>query len=441
MPERARRRKATDRHRDCNTAGVPPGQDLFVVGLDHRAAPVEVREVLAFAKEEHAGELVRLHSAVHASESLILSTCNRVEVWAAGDDAAVAATVAFMLARGPRPATDAGLLYRLTGDDAIRHAFRVPAGLESLVMGEPQILGQVKEAYRRAEEAGTLGPRLAALRNRTLSAAKRVRTETGIGRHAVSVSHVAVELARKIFSSLEGAQVMVVGAGRMSGLAARRLAREGARLTVVGRTEARARELAAVLGGRSLPFDRLAAELARTDIVLTGSGAPTTIIGRADVEQAARERGGRPLFLIDIAVPRDVDPAVRGLAGVFLYDLDDLRVVADANRRERGREAAAAEKLVEQELRAFVDDERARDVVPLVVALRRRAEAIRQGEMEKARRRMGALTAEQERALEAVTAAIVNKVLHPPTVCLKDMARQGASRQHAELLRAALGLA
>jgi glutamyl-tRNA reductase len=247
--------------------------------------------------------------------------------------------------------------------------------------------------------------------------------------------------ASKIFGSVEGAHVMVVGAGKMSGLAARRLAREGARLTVVGRTETRARELAASLGGRALPFGRLAAELARTDIVLTGTGAPTTIIGRAEVEQAARDRDGRPLFLIDIAVPRDVDPAVRALAGVFLYDLDDLRAVADANLRERGREAAAAEKLVEQELRAFMADEQARDVVPLVVALRQRAEAIRRAEMEKARHRMGALTGEQEQALEAVTGAIVNKLLHPPTICLKEMARQGASRAHAELLRAALGLA
>ena len=413
---------------------------LFVVGLNHRAAPVEVREAVAFAKDARADDLRRVREAAELSEAVVLSTCNRVEVWGAGDEAAVERVAALLLARGGRPATDAALLYRLAGEEAVRHLFRVPCGLDSLVLGEPQILGQVKEAYHAAEEAGTLGGRLAALRNHALAAAKRVRTDTGIGRHAVSVSHVAVELAIKIFGHVRGVRVMVVGAGKMSGLAARRLAREGADLTVVGRTEARAVELAAALGGRALSFDKMAAELATADVVLTGTAAPTTIIHAPDVEVAARARRGRPLFLIDIALPRDVDPAVRAIPGVFLYDLDDLHGVAAANLRERQREAGSAEKLVEEEVRRYLGDERARGAVPSVTELRQRAEGIRRAELEKARRHMGPLTPEQDRALEAVSTAIVNKLLHAPTVCLKDVARQGLSAEQASLLRLALGL-
>ena len=413
---------------------------VLVVGLNHRAAPVEVREALAFPRDAIGDELRRLRETAGVAEAVILSTCNRVEVWAAGDRARLDEVSSFLLARGPRAGVDPSLLYRLAADEAVRHAFRVPAGLDSLVVGEPQILGQVKEAYRVAAQAGTLGRRLTALRDRALAAAKRVRTETAIGRHAVSVSHVAVELAVKIFGHVRGVRVLVVGAGKMSGLAARRLAKEGAQLTVVGRTEARASELAAALGGRALPFERLPEELASTDVVLTGTAAPTAIIFRPEVEAAARARRGRPLFLIDIALPRDVDPSVRDLPGVFLYDLDDLHGVAAANLRERQREANSAEKLIEEEVLRHLADERSRAAVPGVTELRRRAEAIRRAEIEKARRRMGPLTPEQEQALEAVSAAIVNKLLHAPTVCLKDVAREGLSAEQAGLLRLALGL-
>jgi glutamyl-tRNA reductase len=412
---------------------------VLVVGLNHRSAPVAVREALAFARDSMGDELRRLRRAAGVAEAVILSTCNRVEVWATGDAARLDDVASFLLSR-TRPARDAPLLYRLADEEAVRHAFRVASGLDSLVAGEPQILGQVKEAYRSAEEAGTIGPRLAGLRNAALKAAKRVRTETGIGRHAVSVSHVAVELATKIFGHVRGVRVMVVGAGKMSGLAARRLAHGGAELTVVGRTAARANELAVALAGRALPFEGMAAELAHTDIVLTGTAAPTTIIHRPEVAAAAQARHGRPLFLIDIAVPRDVDPAVRALPGVFLYDLDDLRSVAASNLRARQREAAAAERLVEEEWRRYLRDERARGAVPSVTELRRRAEDIRRAEIEKARRRMGALTPEQERALEAVSTAIVNKLLHAPTVGLKDVAHMRLTADQLGLLRLALGL-
>jgi glutamyl-tRNA reductase len=251
-----------------------------------------------------------------------------------------------------------------------------------------------------------------------------------------------VELARKIFHPLRGRQVLLVGSGKMCALAAQRLVQEGAEITVLGRTLARAQELAAALGGRPVPFGALREELARADIVISGTAAPGTVIAREDVERARAGRGGRPLFVIDIAMPRDVEPAARDLEGVFLYDLDDLKAVADANLRARQREAGEAETLASREAREFMAWQRSRGAAPLLVELRRRGDLIRREETEGAHRRMGTLTPEQENALEAVTAAIVNKLLHAPTVHLKQMAAQedGDPRQDT-LVRALFGLA
>jgi glutamyl-tRNA reductase len=307
-----------------------------------------------------------------------------------------------------------------------------------MVIGEPQILGQVKDAYQAAEEAGTLGSALNALRNRTLAAAKRVRTETGIGRNAVSVSYVAVELARKIFGELKDKNVLLVGAGKMSELAAKHLVRSGGRATVLGgRTFEKAAELAAALGGKAAPFESLRDELARADIVISGTGAPGLVIHPADVESARAARRGRharPLFLIDIAVPRDIAEDAGRVPGVFLYDMDDLQKVAAANLRERKKEAAAAEAIVEHELVEFLEWRRALEIVPLVAELRRRADEIRRAEIEKARHRLGPLTPEQESALQAATSAIVNKLLHAPTVRLKELAGHGQA-DHVGLVR------
>jgi glutamyl-tRNA reductase len=419
---------------------------IVVVGVSHRTAPLAVRESLAFAKDRLAEALVALRAETGAAEAMILSTCNRVEVYARQDDPGAVEAVERFLARyhGRDGRELQPVLYRLADADAIRHAFRVAASLESMVIGEPQILGQVKEAYQAAEEAGTLGSSLNALRNRTLAAAKRVRTETGIGRNAVSVSYVAVELARKIFGELKDKNVLLVGAGKMSELAAKHLVRSGGRATVLGgRTFEKAAELAAALGGKAAPFESLRDELARTDIVISGTGAPGIVIQVADVESARaarRRRHARPLFLIDIAVPRDVDPAVGRLGGVFLYDLDDLKAVTEANLRERLKEAAAAEALVDREVREFLDWQKAREVVPLLNELRRRAEEIRRTELDKVRRRLGALTPEQEEALEAATTAIVNKLLHPPTVHLKEAVRETAAPEQLSLIRKLLGL-
>jgi glutamyl-tRNA reductase len=415
---------------------------ILVVGLSHRTAPIAVREALAFPKDRLPEALDRLRSEVGLEEAMVLSTCNRVEVYGYAAEPATPALVSFLAEFHHRPLLEVeSFLYRLEGDEAVRHAFWVASSLDSMVLGEPQILGQVKEAYQIAGKAGTLGAVLNALRNRSIAAAKRARRETGIGKNAVSISSVAVELALKIFGELRERNVLLVGAGKMSELAARHLVRDGARATVLGgRTFERAEQLAAALGGRAAPLESLRSELARADIVISGTGAPGLVVSRADVQAACAERRQRPLFLIDIAVPRDIDPAVSDLPGVFLYDLDDLKAVAEANLRERRKEAAAAESLVEREVHEFLDWRRSLDVVPLLVELRQRADQIRRAEVEKARKRLGSLTPEQEQTLEAVTSAIVNKLLHPPTVHLKEIASNGHAKEHMGLIRKLLGL-
>jgi glutamyl-tRNA reductase len=414
---------------------------IVVVGLNHETAPVAVREALAFPKERLPEALARVREEAGLAEAVILSTCNRVEVYGRSTASSGEAVAAFLARYHSRRLEDiAPHLYRLEGEAAVRHAFRVAASLDSMVMGEPQILGQVKEAYEAAEKSGSLGSVLTALRNRSVAAAKRARTETAIGRNAVSVSHVAVELARKIFGELRDRSVLLVGAGKMSEVAARQMVRDGARASVLGgRTFEKAEQLAAALGGRAAPLEALRVELARADIVISGTGAPGIVIRQEDVEAAQAARRGRPLFLIDIAVPRDVAEDAGKVSGVFLYDLDDIKTVAEANLRERKKEASAAEAILEQEIREFLEWRRSLEVVPLLVELRKRADEIRKTEIEKARRRLGPLTPEQENALEAATSAIVNKLLHGPTVQLKQMAGNGQP-EHVGFIRKLFGL-
>jgi glutamyl-tRNA reductase len=415
---------------------------IVVVGLNHDTAPVAVREALAFPKDALPAALGRVREEAGLAEAVILSTCNRVEVYGRAVGGAPLDAMAAFLARahGREPTEIASHLYRLEGEAAVRHAFRVAASLDSMVLGEAQILGQVKSAYLIAEKTGTLGSVLNALRNRSIAAAKRVRNETAIGRNAVSVSHVAVELARKIFGELRDRSVLLVGAGKMSELAARQMVRDGARASVLGgRTFEKAEQLAAALGGRAAPFEALRSELARADIVISGTGASGVIVHRQDVEAAQAARRGRPLFLIDIAVPRDIADDAASVSGVFLYDLDDVKTVAEANLRERKKEAAAAESILHDEIRGFLEWQRSLDVVPLLVELRKRADEIRKAEIEKARHRLGPLTPEQENALEAATSGIVNKLLHGPTVQLKEMAGSGQP-EHVGLIRKLFGL-
>jgi len=415
---------------------------IVVVGVSHQTAPLAVREELAFPRETLGEALARLQEEAGLSEAMILSTCNRVEIYGRAPEVEPESVAGFLAAFHHRRLEELDShLYRHVGDAAVRHAFRVAASLDSMVLGESQIFGQVKQAYEAAEEAGSLGSVLNALRNRSFSAAKRARTETAIGRNAVSVSHVAVELARKIFGNLRDRSVLLVGAGKMSELAARQMVKDGARASVLGgRTMEKADQLAAALGGRAAPLEQLRAEMSRVDVVISGTGAPGLVVRRDDVAAAQAERRHRPLFLIDIAVPRDIEPEAGKVKGVFLYDLDDLRSVSDANLRERQKEAAQAEAILDEEVAAFLEWRRSLDVVPLLVELRSRADEIRRGEIDRGRRRLGELSPEQEKALDAVTSGIVNKLLHSPTVEIKKMASSQQAPDQVGLVRRLFGL-
>jgi glutamyl-tRNA reductase len=416
---------------------------IIVAGVSHKTAPLALREALAFPAETLPGRIAELQARAGVPEAVILSTCNRVELYAfEGEQPAGEMLLAFLAeTHGRSPDDLRASSYVLSGDEAVRHAFRVAASLESMVVGESQILGQVKQAYQVAEEAGALGPTLSTLRNRILATAKRVRTETGIGRNAVSVSHVAVELVHKIFEDLAGKHVVLVGAGKMSELAARRLLRSGATASVVGgRTMARAEALAESLGGSAVPLERLRDEIARADVVICSTAAPNPVVTRDDVLHARASRRQRPLVIIDIAVPRDVEESVKGVEGIFLYDMDALKSVAAANLEGRLREAQAAEALVTREVEEFLGWQRSLDAVPLLVELRRRGENVRRAELDKLRKRLGPLTMEQSEAIEASTTAIVNKLLHSPTVYLKELARADHSPADMEAVRRLLGL-
>jgi glutamyl-tRNA reductase len=411
---------------------------VVVVGLNHTTAPVAVRERLAFSDAALAAALAHFRPP-EIQELVILSTCNRVELYMQTNDvdASMASAVAFVAACHAVPPTQfTPHLYQLSDLEAVRHLFRVAASLDSLVLGEPQILGQVKASYLAAQAAGRTGLILAHLFERALRVAKAIRTETGISDHAVSVSYAAVELAKKIFESLQQRTVMILGAGDTAALAARHLVSQGvSSVFIANRTSERAVYLAQALQAKAIPWEAFPEHLAYTDIVVSSTSAPHPIIEPAMVREAMRARRSRPMFFIDIAVPRDVDPAVNTLENVFLYDIDDLQNVVQENRRERQREALAAEEFVWQEVRQFEQWLAVRDAVPTIVALRQQAEAIRQQELEKALHKFGPLDERQRRVLEALTCGIVNKLLHAPTVSLKRASQEGQVRDAVHLVR------
>ena len=417
---------------------------LFVAGLSHQSAPVELREQLALEEDKVREIAASLVARGLMDEVMILATCNRVEVWGVAPVVGEARTAAFTQLGAHRGAALRDVephLYTWTGEEAVRHAFRVAASLDSMVLGEPQILGQVKDAFAVAQSAEVVGPRVRALVTQALAVAKKVRTETGIGRHAVSVSYAGVELARKIFGSLEGKAVLLVGAGEMAELAARHLMDHGTLpVRVANRTPARGEELARRLSGVAVPFDRLQAAMAEVDIVITSTAAPEPIVTRGQVQEALRARHARPLFLIDIAVPRNVEASVNELDNAFCYDVDDLQAVVEANLRERQREARAAEALVAREVERFQVRLRDLDVVPTIVSLRDNVEGIRRAEVERALKMLPRADPETRRVIEAMSQSIVNKVLHAPTVRLRDSSREGAPHRLAELIADLFGL-
>ena len=392
---------------------------IVLVGLNHKTAPVEVRERLAFSDEACAESLRALVDGELVREGLIVSTCNRVEILAASAGQRAADAVGrlseFLSSVRSVPAELlGGHLYTHADEAAVRHVFRVASSLDSMVVGEPQVLGQVRRAYSLAVEAGTAGRMLHKLVHHALRVAKRVRSETGIAASAVSVSFTAVELGRKIFGSLKGATVLLVGAGEMAELAAQHLAGAGAaRVLVTNRTYETAQRLAVKFGGEAVEFGALEEHLAQADIVICSTGASDFLITPEMAERARRERRNRPAFFIDISVPRNVDPAVGELGNLFVFDVDDLEAVVASNIREREREAERAELIVEAEVMQFQRALRDLDIGPTVGALKEKLRRIAQDEFERQRARLGPLTPEQERAIEAMLMSAVNKISHP----------------------------
>jgi glutamyl-tRNA reductase len=417
---------------------------LFVAGLSHKNAPVALREQLAVEEDKLREVLLDLQAADVLREVVVLSTCNRVEIYGVAEAPGEARAAAFRHLcrhRGVELAAVEALLYTHVEADAVHHAFRVAASLDSMMVGEPQILGQVKDAFALAQACQTVGPQLHPLFSQAFSVAKRVRTETEIARHAVSVSFAAVELAKKIFDGLSGRAVLLVGAGKMSELAAKHLVEQGAfPVYVTNRTWARAQDLARALAGTAVPWDELATALASVDIVVTSTGAAEPVVTRAMVARALQGRRGRSLFFIDIAVPRDVEPGVDALDGVYRYDIDDLKQVVDANLRERAREAQRAETLVEREVGKFLTRQGDVEVIPTIVSLRGRLEEIRLGEVRKTLARLPDASPETRAAIEALSSAIVNKILHAPITKLRESSRAGAGRSWLDLVHELFGL-
>ena len=405
-------------------------RSLVLLGINHNSAPIEIRERLAIPAARLADATRALLRLPGIREALILSTCNRVELLIARDTEAPDTPHPDL----PRflheffalpPSTLQPHLYVHRDRDAVLHLFRVASSLDSMVVGEPQILGQVKDSYTTAREVGAINSTLEALLQRTFAVAKRVRNETQIGSSSVSIASVAADLAKKIFGSLQGKTVLLVGAGKMSELAARHLIQNGAStILVANRTQSRAEALAAEFLNSSastsvIPYESLYEQAARADIVITSTGSPQKIFNRSHGQQLLQRRRNRPMFFIDIAVPRDVDPLMNDVEGCFVYDIDDLQQVAQANQADRHREAQAAESIVLIEVARFLERLQSLDAVPAILALQQTAEATRQAELLRAAKRLASLTPEQREAVEALTRSLTAKLLHPQLTALR----------------------
>jgi glutamyl-tRNA reductase len=421
--------------------------ELFVVGISWRTAPVAIREKLAFREEELPGALRKLTQDHPVAEALLISTCNRVEVYgvaAPGQDATGPVRRFLAEQRGLRPGEVASVLYDHRGSAAIRHVFTVAAALDSLVLGEAQILGQLKAAYGIAGGAGTSGPLLGRCLERAFGVAKRVRTETSIARGASNVSTVAVELAGRVFGDLAGKSVLVVGAGKMSRLAARHLYRSGAqRIIVTNRSPEKAEALAAEIDGVAKPWEDLEGLLVDADVVISSTGAPVPILTRPLFKRVTKARRWRPMIVIDIAVPRDAEPAILDLDGVFLYDIDDLEKGVESNLAERAKAAEQAMRIVEHEAGQFEHWMRTQGVVPTIRALRERFAQVADAELQKALEQLGRrdhTPAQQRELVQRLVQLIVNKLLHQPTAALREAIGDKAALR-AEVLCELFGLA
>lgn len=414
--------------------------EILLVGLSHKTAPVEIREKLCIGREDVSAFLQRMTSSAGVREGMVLSTCNRMEVLAVleneGEEGAARMRDLLAGIAAMTPEKLAPHLYTRRGEEAVKHFFRVTASLDSMVLGEPQILGQVKEAYRHAVENKTSGLILTKLFHRSFFVAKRVRTETKIASQAVSVSFAAVELARKILGALEEKRTLLIGAGEMCELAARHLIAQGVHeILVTNRTHARAVELAAEFQGRAVPFEEFPGELRNVDIVLSSTGSSHYIVRKEQLTEVIRARKNRPMFFIDIAVPRDIDPRINEIDNVYVYDIDDLQGIVESNREERRREAAKAEEIVQEGLISFDRWLRSLEVVPTILDLRRKMEEIRQKEMQKTLAVLKNTSEEEKRTLDLLTNAIINKILHHPISLLKHQESGGHGKDYVEMTR------
>ena len=397
---------------------------LFLLGVSHRTAPVDLRERLDFSSRDVGAAVEALAARSSAAESVVLSTCNRSEIYVASStlETAREEIVRFLSDYHQLPAeTFTPHLFSLSEMEVAEHLFRVAAGLDSLVVGEPQILGQVKDAFQAAAERRCTGPVLRKLFDWSFNVGKRVRSETALGEGAVSISFAAVQLARKIFGKLDGRRVLVVGAGEISTLTAQHLRAHGvAEVVITSRTAAHAQALAADVGGHWVPWDGLAAALPSADIIVTATGSQRPIVSRADVEAAIRRRRD-PLFIIDVAVPRDVEASVSEIEQVFLYNVDDLQMVVQENLSKRSAEIEKAEGIVREELRRFVAWQTSRGAIQTVVALRDRFDAIRRSEMQRLDPKLAGLPPETRALFDHLTRLIVEKLLLDPTEQLKAL--------------------
>lgn len=397
--------------------------NIVLLGINHKTAPVELRECIAFTGDESVTALQTLHRQPDINEVLLYSTCNRVELLFVTDNKSrtISATKDFIAEFNKIPLEQFDdALYIHEGDEAVRHVFRVASSLDSMVVGEPQILGQIKAAYRIATEFKSSGVILNRLLHRTFFVAKRIRTETGIGDRAVSISYAAVELGRKIFGKLAGKSVLLVGAGEMAELAVEHLIRNNAStIFVANRTFEKGVELAQKFKGKAIRFEEISNFLELTDIIISSTGSPDFVITRDQVKNVARKRRNRPIFFIDIAVPRDVDPRINRLTNSYVYDIDDLQGVVDDNLEDRQKEAIKGERIIDEAVISFRHWYDSLAVVPTIIALRNKMESIATAEIKKTLQSHN-IPDDSVTALQKMTGALINKILHDPTIFLKN---------------------
>lgn len=393
---------------------------LHILGLNHTTAPVEIREQVIFAGDDVVRALAALAGGRGIRESVILSTCNRTEFYVEADAGAAPALHAWLLADQKLGCAAERALFSLDGDEAIRHLFRVACGLDSMVLGEPQILGQLKDAWRQAEQSGAVGKQLNRLFQHTFSVAKKVRTETEIGSSPVSVAYAAINLAKQFFSGFSQHTALLIGAGATIELAAQHLHGNGiGRLFVANRDIARAQALASRVGGFALPLSELDGTLPEADILISSTASPHPVVSLQQMRKAVRARRRRPIFAVDIAVPRDLDPAIAGLSDVYLYTIDDLDRVVVEGQNTREAAVADANRILDDETRRYLNIERSKAVAPLIAALRDHGDALRHEVLHEARRRLDK-GADSQEVMEYVAASLLKKLLHQPSVRLRE---------------------